>query len=101
MKASQDSGTLAVEYNIVNMIVQPPFVISHIESTVTACAVGLELTSKVFSGVIKMAMVLKFEGDKIQERIDYAEYEKAFEYMDKIKSTIAKQADDPRCTKND
>ena len=37
-KASEESGTLEVEYTITSLIVQPPYVSAHIESKVTGCA---------------------------------------------------------------
>ena len=96
--ASEDSGTLSVDYNITNMLVEGPFVVANIIATVTACGVGLGFPTKSFTGDIRMVMVLEFDGDKIKQRTDYAGYSAAWEFMDAIKPALGTQEDDPRCS---
>ena len=99
VKASEDSGTLNVDYKITDMVLQPPFVSSMIEATVTSCGVGVGFPEKTFTGTIKMTMVLKFESDKIIERTDYAEYEAAMATIESRRPALIQQPADPRCAR--
>ena len=99
-EAAADFGTLAADYRIDTLLVEPPFVIAHTTATVSSCGVGLGFPTRVVSGDIQLAMVLKFEGNTITERTDYAGYSAAFEFLEAAKTELATAADDPRCAAN-
>lgn len=95
--ASDESGTLEVDYGITSMLVESPFVIANITSTVTSCAVGLGYPGKTFTGDIHMVMILDFDGDKVRTRTDYVGYSAAGEELERMRLGLSEQDDDPRC----
>lgn len=97
VQAAQDAGTLQVDYQITDLLVQAPFVIANITSTVESCGTGMGLPTKAFKGDIRMVMILEFNHNKVAKRTDYVDYASAFATMDKLKPQIALQPDDPRC----
>ena len=71
--------------------------VAHTTATVSSCGVGLGFPTRVVTGDIKLAMVLKFADNKIAERTDYATYSQALAFLEAAKPDLAKASDDPRC----
>lgn len=90
-------GALGAEYRVEHLLIEPPFVVAHIKSTVTSCAVALGYPSKAYSGDIRLSMILEVDGDHITRRTDYADYSSAWDYLDAIKASLPARPDDPRC----
>lgn len=80
------------------MLVESPFVVVNITSTVTSCAVGLGYPQKSFTGDIHMVMVLHFDGRKLAQRTDYVGYSAAFQEMQRLARQLSEKENDPRCT---
>ena len=96
-KASNDSGTLNVDYKVTNVLTERSLVIMNIIANVTSCGVGIGFPNKSFTGDIHMLMILNFDGEKIKERTDYVGYSDAWIILEEIQKNLHKKEDDHRC----